>query len=158
MGLEFNLEINELAICLECDMMINDGETGCVQKFEEIKTAILAMGDEELLEALERVYQTQHHEYFELTDEEIIQNIAYCLQKVEYIEDEVILSEEVLQEFLDTVFFYTRNIITSVTIGMYEGLDVASQEKLTEQWMHDICTSYFEYKEALLKLIAEGER
>lgn len=158
MALEFNLERNDLAICTACEMMINDGMTGCIAYSEGILESLEEkLADAALAQLVRSAYEVQHDLHYELSDEETISRLAQFIvssQNDYTATEDTILNATAIEGILETVFFYKRPIIASIQLSMFEGVEQDVATRYAWQFIADVCTSYFEYLEPIELAIA----
>jgi|GEM_PF-2978025 len=152
MGQYFKLENSELGLCLECGLMIEAAETGCVNYTEE---ALSELGKKKfkkhLLVLLELAYQVQHYTYFSLSEAEIV---AKLLSIYDYVENgkEVVYEAgtKVVTQFLDSCFFYSHQMLSATSITqIMQTATTKEKQPLIEQFLVDVINSYADYRENL---------
>jgi hypothetical protein len=132
--------------------MIDGAETGCVNYTKE---ALSELGKKKfkkhLLVLLELAYQVQHYTYFALSEAEIV---AKLLSIYDYVENgkEVVYEADakVITQFLDSCFFYNRQMLSATSIAQIMQTTAAKEKQpLIEQFLVDVINSYADYRENL---------
>lgn len=155
MGLHYHLENNELGLCLECSLMIEGGETGCVAFTEEtLETLRENNVAEEIIELFYMGYQLQHFEYFDFNE---TRAVSFLLTIANYLTHRTMknyaASKKKINAYLRDNFFYLRQALSSTFItNLLNEADTRMQEQVVEQYLMDIWNSYAEYHEELKKL------
>ncbi|MGL5041558.1 MAG: hypothetical protein ACRC6X_00460 [Culicoidibacterales bacterium] len=155
MGVHFKLEDNMLGVCLECGTMVINGEQGCVDYTTGLLDGLLAVGlDKQLVKMANIAYKIQHFSFFGLEDKEVFEQLTEltfflsCGEKLKSV-DKAILDSQ-----LETVFFYPRKTLSSISfVAVDREEELMQKEHLLLQYIADIVSSYSEYEEVISKLI-----
>jgi len=141
MGLHYQLENNELGLCLACGLVIDGGEDGCVAYTEEGLEVLKTRGiSVDLLENFFLAYKLHHYSYFTIDT-----SVAFAM--IRTIHDFLLTEDNAENVSMRMPTDKTEFALQTATspIFMFQILDSDTNEKtiaLMKQYMHDILLAY----------------
>lgn len=151
MGLHVTLDQEGISACRECQMMIVDGEDGCIEYAENLFKLFIQKYDADKVTLLQYAYKLQHYQHYASADEEAVRMLGtiFAVNAQDKTEFNV-LEQDVVETILEEVFFYQRDIPSIITVDMFEHADNDKRDAMLCQYLLDVCERYSEYEEIIM--------